>query len=407
MRTLFFTTLAVTLLASGVWYFVLAFRLSFQVARRGHRSPLMKFAVGFYLLVGWMGAFFLSMISGDPLMESNQFTYRPTMIPGAFEHLGLRIVLPVLVWGGMGVAIVRVLPKIHRRGGHRQARFPWRVAGWILLVAYPIVAILLWRVTASAWNLYKPFPVFIGGALYCFDLARRASAAGLEEVLVEDPRPPTLYLRSFLREAEVFAELRTKELEKYSQREKYSLYKNNQLGATLEQYLSADLAARIGPLIALGSPDDYLPPEGAARAYMADEDWQSSFVRLAERAACIVMEVDQSENLRWELAHLRKENLQRKLFVLTPPAPIPGWRFALGRKFVAWRARVNGIEARSWPRFVQMLTELGYQVALADPGLHAVIAFDEMGQEVRLSAGVGKPEEIVDVIASRLAPSES
>jgi len=51
-----------------------------------------------------------------------------------------------------------------------------------------------------------------------------------------------------------------------------------------------------------------------------------------------------------------------------------------------------------------MLTELGYHVAPADPGLNTVIAFDGAAREVRLSAGAGTPEEIVGVLASRLAP---
>ncbi|HEY4962907.1 MAG TPA: hypothetical protein VII29_18780, partial [Terriglobales bacterium] len=58
-----------------------------------------------------------------------------------------------------------------------------------------------------------------------------------------------------------------------------------------EAYLGGAFRERIGPFIALGNPEDYLPPEGANRTYVDDEGWYEYFERIARRAACMAMSV--------------------------------------------------------------------------------------------------------------------
>jgi hypothetical protein len=53
-------------------------------------------------------------------------------------------------------------------------------------------------------------------------------------------------------------------------------------------------------LVALGSPEDYLAPAGAARLYAKDSDWTQHVDLLARNARSIVVEVGASANLRWE-----------------------------------------------------------------------------------------------------------
>ena len=90
-------------------------------------------------------------------------------------------------------------------------------------------------------------------------------------------------------------------------------------GVNFEQYLAPAFSAAIGPLVALGSPEDYAAPDGAARMYAADTDWKDQFRILARRSACIVMRVDQSDNLGWELESIRTDRLQEKFLVLVSP----------------------------------------------------------------------------------------
>lgn len=98
----------------------------------------------------------------------------------------------------------------------------------------------------------------------------------------------------------------------------------------------------VGPFVALGSPQDYLAPEGAARLYAKDAEWMQRLEELANRAICIVVEVGKSANLRWEFEHLKAAGQQTRLFVFTRPKAEPGTRLAYA--FWGLLGRVKGIE---------------------------------------------------------------
>ena len=83
--------------------------------------------------------------------------------------------------------------------------------------------------------------------------------------------------------------------------------------ATVEQYLAGTISERLRPFTALGDPNDYLPPAGAARAYVDDTEWQDAFLRMSRASACILITPGISDNLNWELASIRTERLQRKI----------------------------------------------------------------------------------------------
>lgn len=56
------------------------------------------------------------------------------------------------------------------------------------------------------------------------------------------------------------------------------------------------------------------------RLHAKDDEWKTRFDELARRAACIIVEVGKSDNLRWEFEHLRSEGFEEKLFPLTRPS---------------------------------------------------------------------------------------
>jgi hypothetical protein len=87
--------------------------------------------------------------------------------------------------------------------------------------------------------------------------------------------------------------------------------------ATLEQYFDIEIRQRIGPLVALGDPNDYVPPGGAAREYFADEQWIAEFRGLAGRCRFLIMRAGKSENLQRELSMLRELSLLDNLFIVT------------------------------------------------------------------------------------------
>jgi hypothetical protein len=212
----------------------------------------------------------------------------------------------------------------------------------------------------------------------------------------------SLYLRPFEEENRLFAE-----------------------GKTFEEFLAADIASRLGRLVALGNPTDRLSPAGAERVYEPDSSWQAALTDLARSAACIVGVTSASVNTNWELTRIRELNLQERLFLLSPPKTVEqksgrefsrsplGRRLGAGMKLVKayFEEDMNQLSAMlsfgklpavlapagltTWPEFSEALTSGGYIVAIEDPGPGAVIGFDGTGAAVALATGANSREEFV------------
>lgn len=93
--------------------------------------------------------------------------------------------------------------------------------------------------------------------------------------------------------------------------------------ATLDELMLERLDGH-GDLIAIGNPQDRkgsarLSPWGAQRLYVDDAHWQETVTMLAREANRIVLCVDASEGVRWEIAHvLRNGHAGKTLFFLNP-----------------------------------------------------------------------------------------
>ncbi len=217
-------------------------------------------------------------------------------------------------------------------------------------------------------------------------------------MLARDARATVLYLRAFNQESQFFL---------IGPRSKYGTFASGfgaalakpeqNVGVTFEGFFGPALTRAVGPFAALGSPEDYLAPEGAARQYAKDTDWMQRLEELAKGAVCIVLEVGKSANLRWELEYLRSTGQQTKLFVFTHPEPEPGTGLAYAYWGLLWR--LKGIEKIRWPKFAAGLAAIGYQPG-DDPGPGAVLTFDAQGQGLLLTCGAASPDEFIAPIAA-------
>jgi hypothetical protein len=231
----------------------------------------------------------------------------------------------------------------------------------------------------------------------------RAELPTFEQVVSEDPRPAVLYLRAFLHESDAFMWGASTKVASYRRRaadpdDKY-------LDVTFEEYLHASFAAQIGPFVALGDPTDALPQEGAARLYARDEDWQQQFLTLADTAAAIVMHVNRSEALAWELTTIRRQGWQTKLFVITPPiskweqvAFRPIWEPVAYPLIDAAKRAAKGIRVTDWNSFRADLHAAGLQTDLDPPGPGAVVSFDAAGRARIITRDAIEPDEFVTPI---------
>jgi hypothetical protein len=223
--------------------------------------------------------------------------------------------------------LILILPQRRRRVfGERPVAFPLIWTGRALIAAcllLTILAVVLWlRGMESGWSVLAALTftlILSPTAGFVTRLGRKAkSAPVLAEVLAKDPRPPVLYLRAFAQESQFFV---------IGSKSNYGAYvkswharvatEEQAIGLTFEEYLGDAFFAQIGPFIALGSPEDYLSPEGALRTYADDANWKDLFLRFAREAACIIAEAGKSSNLHWEFTQIRQEGLQQKLFIFT------------------------------------------------------------------------------------------
>ena len=227
-------------------------------------------------------------------------------------------------------------------------------------------------------------------------IQRGKSQLLMDERIRNDPRPPAIYLRAFKQESQFFVAGPYSQYGQWAQSLHAVFSEDDQnIGLALEEYLGQEITKSIGPFLALGSPEDYLAPPGAARLYAKDEEWKTRLDELVRKARCIIVELSKSDNLRWEFEHLRREGLQEKLYIVTRPAATGrsvGWDFWR----VLWRSK--GVGVVTWPELSADLGKLGYNIDFADPGPGAVVGFDAQGEGLVLATGANWPKDFIDPI---------
>ena len=242
----------------------------------------------------------------------------------------------------------------------------------------------------------------------------------IEDAVKLDPRPPVLFLRPFMAEKVAFIQGPDSKYGKYaattqkvwaavrstSDAEGNKQEEDPTISIPFEVYLGSAFRARIGPFIALGNPEDYLPPEGANRTYADDEGWYEYFERLARGAVCMAMSVSNSINLERELSFLRREGLQQRLFIFTPlldPGDLQRRFYIRASMWIV--SRLYGLDlwapVASWIQLVENLANLGFELG-DDPGRGAVITFDSAGKAMVLVRGAETPPEFVEPVREHL-----
>lgn len=169
---------------------------------------------------------------------------------------------------------------------------------------------------------------------------------------------------------------------------------------TFEQFIADKMRERIGPMVALGSPRDRLPPGGATRVYLDNETWQQQFLDLARHVKVIVMIPGDSSNISVELREIARNGLRPRLAVVTPPGL--QHRFAgvqhLSKLNTALKSRLIP-QRPTWPGFAARLRAAGYWRVPDDPGPGTILAFDASGETRVVARKLTDPAAIVAGIA--------
>jgi uncharacterized membrane-anchored protein len=148
---------------------------------------------------------------------------------------------------------------------------------------------------------------------------QRMAASRYQTVREWDDRSPVLYLRSF-----------TIDNQPVAVKPRGWTARLIGLGArfpTLDEAV-LDCAAPYGPVIAIGDPRDPMPPLGAARTFVGGGDWQSVVSDLLAAAQLVVLTVDTTEGVQWEVRRAIEQGFAGKTLFLASPARTPEERSA-------------------------------------------------------------------------------
>jgi hypothetical protein len=274
------------------------------------------------------------------------------------------------------------------RPGLRPVRHHYIV--WANVVAWLTVPAVVATGFAIDWTTaLRLVPVGISATLLLRYVARRYT--GQVKVLKADEVTQSVLLRPFGAdwEADLWA------------RSSQTIWADSTQGAvTFEQFIADKMRERVGPMVALGSPRDRVPPGGATRVYLDNETWQQQFLDLACHVKVIVMIPGDSSNISAELREIASGGLRPRLAVVTPPGL--QHRFAglqhLAKLHNALRSRL--IRPRPiWPGFAARLRDTGYWHVPDDPGPGAILAFDFSGETRIVARNLTDPGAIVGAIA--------
>jgi hypothetical protein len=153
-------------------------------------------------------------------------------------------------------------------------------------------------------------PVLIVSANQLLHRAQKDIRFSIEKITATDPRPPLLFLRAF-RDDQV-----TLDLPHYTPLGR--LFAISMPKLSLDHVLLTE-GTLYGPMVALGNPRDSLPPYGVARGYVANEHWQDTVRQLAQLSQAIVICVDDTDAIWWEIEHLvGHDHLKKTLFLFHP-----------------------------------------------------------------------------------------
>jgi hypothetical protein len=90
--------------------------------------------------------------------------------------------------------------------------------------------------------------------------------------------------------------------------------------STMEQLISRR-SFTLGPIVTIADPKATMQPAGAARAFVQGADWKEVVQALMREASLIVVLMDLTENLKWEIEQIVTPDLLSKTLFVFPPLP--------------------------------------------------------------------------------------
>jgi hypothetical protein len=255
------------------------------------------------------------------------------------------------------------------------------------LAGAAIVGFFLFAVMGSGWGA---LPILLAVAGYPVTLlrARQRLQPTIDRLLAQDRRKPVLLLRSFRDDLLVVRQRIATPAGDLAPKPR-----------RFEQGLAGSLGA-FGPLIAIGKPGEDLPQIGAARNYLAENEWQPAVLRWMDEALFIAMIAGATEWIRWELGRILEKGRLRHLLVFLPPK--------VERE--RWQNLLTALAGTRWHAALSSLDLEGLMVVQLRPDAR-VIAIRRKGEpweeDYRLATAIAIYEEFCGENAGTGGPATS
>lgn len=144
-------------------------------------------------------------------------------------------------------------------------------------------------------------------------LSRRLRARSARDAMLTDQRPPILFLRSFDEDR-----LKMKaSLSRLGVLEHLSPWRRRRFEDVMVRQLG-----RFGPVVAISPPGTVLPPIGAARMTLSNDEWQGRVAELASGAAAVVISATPAsvrEGFEWEMELIATRIGHERVILVIPP----------------------------------------------------------------------------------------
>jgi hypothetical protein len=175
--------------------------------------------------------------------------------------------------------------------------------------AFPLVAALgVLSLVVLCACFYVVLKTVDSAGKWAVHKSRRYLTVSLEKARSKDGRAPILFLRSFKSEHETLPEP--------AGQLTYAFFSYAERNKTVDEMLLEE-GSGFGPVIAIGKPNEAVSPYGAARTYVDASIWQERVAQLAKDSQAIIVYVDNSEGLWWEIEHIIEKGYSAKsLFML-------------------------------------------------------------------------------------------
>jgi hypothetical protein len=244
-------------------------------------------------------------------------------------------------------------------------------------------------------------------------LRRARTSRQIDAALKSDKRRPVVFLRGFKDEVLPFDKLEGRDpwwrITKGSLRGKTLFPWVPHYGPkTFELYITDAVERKMGPFVALGNPDDFFTPVGAAREYHGP-DWRKEFEGMVGKCTAVLVLPGSARELDWEMGWLLESGNAAKLFLLFGRWA-DGYPVTQGEKLLKsfipprWMRLFESPrpEPLLWPRYRDAMNALGYTLPVDAPSASTVMGFSTMGRGIVIISGCGVPEDYVNAIVTYL-----